>query len=205
MHANEEFLDRWRGQRSKLQCVPLQLHLQAKKGRNGTETGAISENLLKPWFSRKIIFHSNVTMYHKIYKKWTLKMCICMFSLLLYVLRTHTPLWDRYPTHPVIRHVCARLTDLSSNQTSFRLHLTPSPREQPPQRRSPGNHPLISEVSVCIIVFTLSSDTQSLAYSHTLLHGPTHVQSNAQICFLTFSKNIHTNELIDFVVEINIS
>lgn len=118
---------------------------------------------------------------------------------------SHYLLWDRYPSHPVIRHVCARLTDLSSNQTSFRLHLTPSPQEQPPQRRSPGNHPLISEVSVCIIVFTLSSDTQSLAYSHTLLHGPTHVQSNVKICFLTFSKNIHTNELIAFVVEINIS
>ncbi len=86
----------------------------------------------------------------------------------------YTDLWDSTPPLPVVRHVCARLTDLSSNQTSFRLHLTPFPREQPPQWRSPGNHPLISEVSVCIIVFTLSSDTQSLAYSHTLLHGHTH-------------------------------
>lgn len=101
-------------------------------------------------------------------------MCICIFTLLLYVFHTHTDLWDSTPPPPVVRHVCGRLTDLSSNQTSFRLHLTPSPREQPPQWRSPGNHPLISEVSVCIIVFTLSSDTQSLAQTQTSTWPHTH-------------------------------
>lgn len=106
-------------------------------------------------------------------------------SLTVRFRHSHAPLGET-PPHPVVRHVCARLTDLSSNQTSFRLHLTLSPREQPPQRRSPGNHPLISEVSVCIIVFTLSSDTQSLAYSHTLLHEPTHVHS--QILKYDFQK-----------------
>lgn len=146
-----------KGQICTAMFVPLQLHLQEEKSRKWADTGARKN--LKPWFSRKIIFHLNVAMRHKIYKKWTLKMCICMFTLLQYVFHTHADLWDSTPPHPVVRHVCARLTDLSSNQTSFSLHLTPSPREQPPQWRSPGNHPLISEVSVCIIVFTLSSDT----------------------------------------------
>lgn len=115
-------------------------------------------------------------------------------SLTVRFRHSHAPLGET-PPHPVVRHVCARLTDLSSNQTSFRLHLTLSPREQPPQRRSPGNHPLISEVSVCIIVFTLSSDTQSLAYSHT------HFFMNPHMYIVKFSnmilnifKKIHTEK-----------
>lgn len=118
----------------------------------------------------------------------------------------YTDLWDSTPPLPVVRHVCARLTDLRSNQTSFRLHLTPFPREQPPQWWSPGNHPLISEVSVCIIVFTLSSDTQSLAYSHTLRHGHTHAPT---VTYSNVLLNIFEKEsasiLINFVVKIHVA
>lgn len=130
----------------------------------------------------------------------------CAFACSLSHSTLHRPLGYSTPPLPVIRHVCARLTDLSSNQTSFRLHLTPFPREQPPQWRSPGNHPLISEVSVCIIVFTLSSDTQSLAYLHSLRHGHTHAPT---VTYSNVLLNIFEKEsasiLIHFAVKIHIA